>query len=72
MPAFQLSRVRPRRPLTCDTCSKSIVHNKVVTVCTHCKRVRHFDCSKLPCSACGSINRRMAVYRLGKILRYFG
>ncbi|GAC1551154.1 MAG: hypothetical protein NVS3B10_13860 [Polyangiales bacterium] len=71
MPAFQLSRIRDRRPLTCDACTKAIARNAVVTVCSHCKHVRHFACSKIPCATCGSLVRRTAIYRLGKILRYW-
>jgi predicted RNA-binding Zn-ribbon protein involved in translation (DUF1610 family) len=71
MPAFQLSRTRTRRPLTCDACNKKILPIAVVTICTHCKHMRHIDCSKLPCPHCGSMIRRTAVYRTGKILRYF-
>ena len=70
MPAHQLSRIRPRRPLVCDTCSKNIVPIAVVTVCGRCKHVRHVACTKLPCT-CGSMLKRSAVYRTGKILRYF-
>ena len=71
MPAHQLSRTRPRRPLVCDTCSKPIVPIAVVTVCARCKHVRHLDCTKVPCTACGAIVKRSAVYRTGKILAYF-
>jgi hypothetical protein len=71
MPAHQLPRIRPKRPLTCDTCSKPVLTGAVVTVCTHCKHVRHLACSALPCASCSSLHRRNALYRGAKILRYF-
>jgi hypothetical protein len=71
MPAYLLSRTRPKRPLTCDVCTKTIVPGAAVGVCAHCKRIRHLGCSSLPCAACHSFHRRNALYRGGKILRYF-
>jgi hypothetical protein len=71
MPAHQLSGTRAKRPLTCDACSKVIAPGTAVGLCIHCKRVRHLGCSAIPCSACGSLHRRSALYRGGKILRYF-
>jgi hypothetical protein len=71
MPAHVLSKIRPKRPLTCDACSKVIVATSAVAICTHCKRIRHLPCSSLPCASCGSLHRRSAIYRGAKILRYF-
>ncbi len=55
----------------CDVCNKNIVPIAVVTVCGRCKHVRHLDCTKVPCTSCGSWLKRSAVYRTGKIMRYF-
>jgi hypothetical protein len=71
MPAHVLSKIRPKRPLTCDACSKAIVPTSAVGICTHCKKIRHLACSTLPCASCGSLHRRSALYRGAKILRYF-
>jgi hypothetical protein len=71
MPAHILHRIRPKRPLVCDVCSKAVRVGAAVRVCTHCKRVRHFGCSSLPCPHCHKLYHRSALYRGGKILRYF-